>query len=107
MFDITLPNIRRTIAVAAGQTILSAALDASINYPHGCKSGRCGRCKSRLVEGQVDLLDHSRFALTADERAAGLILACRAIPTADASVVWLGEGRADIHRAEPADQAGI
>lgn len=89
MPDVTLLNIGRTIAVPDGQTILSAALAEGINYPHGCKSGRCGSCKSRLSGGEVDLLDHSRFALTPDERDGGLILACRAVPKGLASVVWL------------------
>lgn len=80
----------RTIAVPEGVTILEAALSEGIAYPHGCRSGRCGSCKSRLVSGEVDLLDHSRFALSDEEKAQGLILACRAIPTTDALVAWLG-----------------
>lgn len=79
----------RTIAVPEGVTILEAALADGIAYPHGCRSGRCGSCKSRLVSGKVDLLDHSRFALSDEEKAQGLILACRAIPTTDAIVAWL------------------
>ena len=79
-----------SIAVPEGVTILDAALADGIDYPHGCRSGRCGSCKSRLVSGKVDLLDHSRFALSDEEKAQGLILACRAIPTIDAIVAWLG-----------------
>ncbi|APR53141.1 oxidoreductase [Sphingomonas koreensis] len=82
----------RTIAVGDRQTILDAALDAAIAYPHGCRSGRCGGCKSRLVAGEVEMLPYTRFALTAEERAQGLILACRALPQANAQVAWLGEG---------------
>ncbi len=81
----------RRIAVPEGGTILEAALTDSIAYPHGCRSGRCGSCKSRLVSGEVDLLDHSRFALSDEEKAQGLILACRAIPRTDAIVVWLSD----------------
>ncbi|MDI1267847.1 MAG: 2Fe-2S iron-sulfur cluster-binding protein [Polaromonas sp.] len=81
----------RTIAVPEGVTILEAALADGIAYPHGCRSGRCGSCKSRLVSGEVDLLDPSRFALSDEEKAQGLILACRAIPTTDAVVAWLGD----------------
>ncbi|MGV8892145.1 MAG: 2Fe-2S iron-sulfur cluster-binding protein [Burkholderiaceae bacterium] len=80
----------RRIAVPEGGTILEAALADGIAYPHGCRSGRCGSCKSRLVSGEVDLLDHSRFALSEEEKAQGLILACRAIPRTDAIVAWLG-----------------
>lgn len=105
MPDITLLDTGRTIAVSAGQTILSAALEAGVDFPHGCKSGRCGRCKSRLADGRVDLLDHSRFALTAEEREAGLILACRAVPTSDASVTWKVNAVPAVRRHE-ADLAG-
>lgn len=78
------------IAVPEGRTILEVALAEGIPYPHGCRSGRCGSCKSRLVSGEVDLLDHSRFALSDEEKAQGLILACRALPKTDALVAWLG-----------------
>ena len=80
----------RIIAVPEGVTILDAALADGIAYPHGCRSGRCGVCKSRLLNGEVNLLNHSRFALSDEEKAQGLILACRAIPTTDATVAWLG-----------------
>lgn len=79
----------RSIAVPECVTILDAALADGIDYPHGCRSGRCGTCKSRLVSGEVYLLEHSRFALSGEEKAQGLILACRAIPTTDAIVAWL------------------
>lgn len=79
----------RTLAVSEGVTILEATLADGIAYPHGCRSGRCGACKSHLFSGKVDLLEHSRFALSDEEKAQGLILACRAIPTTDAIVAWL------------------
>lgn len=86
-----LPQVQRRISVPEGQTLLSAALEAGIAYPHSCTSGRCGACKSRLVDGNVTLGKHSPFALTDDERAGGLILACRAVPTTDVTVEWLDE----------------
>jgi CDP-4-dehydro-6-deoxyglucose reductase/ferredoxin-NAD(P)+ reductase (naphthalene dioxygenase ferredoxin-specific) len=88
---VQLSQTGRVIDVAPGQTLLAAALEAGVPYPHGCRSGRCGSCKSRLAQGEVTLLDHSRFALTAEEKAAGLILACRALPQSDATVAWLGD----------------
>ena len=79
----------REIAVEAGQTILDAALGAGVDYPFGCQSGNCGACKSRLLTGDVLLAPYSEFALTDDERAQGLILACRAEPQMDCQVAWL------------------
>lgn len=89
-YEVSLPQAGRTIKVAPGQTILAAALDQGIAYPHGCRSGRCGNCKSRLIEGEVSLLEHTRFALSEEEKAAGLILACRALPAGPVAVAWLG-----------------
>ncbi len=34
-------------------TLLEAAEAAGINLEHGCRSGMCGTCKTRLVEGRV------------------------------------------------------
>jgi len=79
----------RAIGVPDGATVLDAALEAGIAYPHGCQSGNCGACKSRLLAGEVELAEHSEYALTAGERAGGLILACRALPQADCRVAWL------------------
>src|SRR3954454_25234375 len=79
------------VAVEMGQTILEAALAAGIPYPHGCRSGNCGACKSRLIEGEVELAPYSDFALTEAERQAGLALACRAVPWSDVALAWLGE----------------
>lgn len=90
MNTVSIPQAGRSLKVQEDQTILLAALAAGIPYPHGCKSGRCGSCKSRLVDGEVDLLPHTPFALSPQERADGLILACRAQPRTDATVAWLG-----------------
>lgn len=87
---IDIRQARTSVEAQVGQTILDAALAASVPYPHGCRSGRCGACKSRLIEGEVELLQHSRFALTEEEKADGLILACRALPITVAAVAWLG-----------------
>ncbi|MGH8054968.1 MAG: 2Fe-2S iron-sulfur cluster-binding protein [Stenotrophomonas sp.] len=95
--NIELRGTGRRIAVPAGMTILDAALAEGIAYPHACRSGRCGSCRSRLVSGEVELLDHNRFALTGVDKAQGLILACCAIPITDGVVTWLEEAEAASH----------
>lgn len=85
---------RTTVEVSEGQTLLEAAIAAGVAFPHGCRSGRCGACKSRLIEGNVELLPHTRFALSDDEKADGLILACRSLPRTEATVAWLGDAAA-------------
>jgi CDP-4-dehydro-6-deoxyglucose reductase/ferredoxin-NAD(P)+ reductase (naphthalene dioxygenase ferredoxin-specific) len=85
------------VTVEMGQTILDAALKAGIAYPHGCRSGNCGACKSRLHAGEIEMSPYSEFALTEAERADGLILACRAVPWSDCTVAWLGEEDLIVH----------
>jgi ferredoxin-NAD(P)+ reductase (naphthalene dioxygenase ferredoxin-specific) len=85
------------VAVEMGQTILEAALAQGVPYPHGCRSGNCGACKSRLISGDVEMSPHSEFALTGEEKAQGLILACRAVPWEDVEIEWLGEDEVIAH----------
>lgn len=86
---VTIRQFGQAIPVAEGETILAAALARGLPYPCGCHSGNCGTCKSRLLSGEIALEAHSEFALTDAERAAGLILACRALPRSDCEVAYL------------------
>ncbi|WP_342359289.1 2Fe-2S iron-sulfur cluster-binding protein [Terrarubrum flagellatum] len=88
---VLIPAIDRALEVGEEQTILEVALASGVAYPHGCRRGRCGSCKSRLIEGEVDLLPHTPFSLTEADKQNGLILACRARPRSDCSVAWLNE----------------
>jgi NAD(P)H-flavin reductase/ferredoxin len=76
--------------VEAGRLrILEAALDAGVPFPHGCGAGECGGCKCQLLDGEVTSDRNSPEALSEEERAAGLILACRSRPVGDVTVKWL------------------
>lgn len=79
----------KPVALEPGQVVLEAALNAGIPYPFGCQSGNCGACKSMLIEGRVELADYSEFALTDEEKAQGLVLACRSMADEDIEIAWL------------------
>jgi glycine betaine catabolism B len=66
----------RTVDAPAGQTVLEAAEDAGVAIPFECRAGICGQCKTPLVSGQVAM--EVQDALSAADRARGLILACQA-----------------------------
>lgn len=85
------------LAVGEDETILEAALAAGLPYPHGCRQGDCGSCKSELLSGRVDMLPWSDHALTEDERAGGRILACRARPRSDCAVAWVEDSDTEVH----------
>ena len=77
------------IGLGPGQVVLEAALNAGVPYPFGCQSGNCGACKSLLIAGSVELAEHSEFALTDEEKAQGLVLACRSMADDDIEIAWI------------------
>lgn len=96
-FAVTIRQHAEPISVEAGGTILETALARGVAYPHGCRSGNCGACKSVLESGEVELAPYSEYALSDEERAQGLILACRAMPWSDATVAWLEANEVAAH----------
>lgn len=63
------------------QSILTQAERQGINLPWSCRAGICGSCKQQLVSGAVDQPEAP--ALSAEERAAGMILSCCCVPLSD------------------------
>ena len=96
-FKVRIAKAQRTIEVPTGATILWSALDSGVDYPFGCQSGNCGACKSHLVSGEVTMEGYSEFALSDEEKARGLILACRSVPWTDCEVAWLEEDDLIVH----------
>jgi naphthalene 1,2-dioxygenase ferredoxin reductase component len=75
--QITLEGYDRPVPVEAGDTILESLLRAGVPFPFSCQAGNCGTCKCELLSGDVHELEHSEHALSPQERAKGIILACR------------------------------
>ena len=65
------------VPVQAGDTVLASLLRAGLAFPFSCQAGNCGTCKCELVSGDVHELEYSEHALSAAERARGIVLACR------------------------------
>ncbi len=85
-FELTIEPVGETIAVAEGQTILSACLRAGIYLPHACGHGLCGTCKVDVLDGEVDHAEASPFALMDFERDEGKTLACTARLMSDVTI---------------------
>src|SRR5437879_12059068 len=56
---------------------LFRSLRAGVAFPFSCQAGNCGTCKCELVSGDILELEHSEHALAPEQRAKGIILACR------------------------------
>jgi CDP-4-dehydro-6-deoxyglucose reductase len=66
----------REYFVDGNDSLLEAALRAGLSLDYGCSIGSCGKCKARVVSGQVHRTRHSDYALTAAEKNAGVVLMC-------------------------------
>jgi len=66
----------REFFVDGDDSLLEAALRAGLSLDYGCSIGSCGKCKARVVSGQVQRTRHSDYALTAAEKNAGVVLMC-------------------------------
>lgn len=66
--------------VIAEDTILSVGLAHNLNLPHGCKNGKCGACKCKVVSGNIQLDDYNNNVLTEEEISQGYTLLCKAHP---------------------------
>jgi CDP-4-dehydro-6-deoxyglucose reductase len=66
----------REFFVEGSDSLLEAALRSGLSLDYGCSAGSCGKCKARVVAGQVHRTRHSDYALTAAEKNAGVVLMC-------------------------------
>jgi NAD(P)H-flavin reductase/ferredoxin len=72
--------------VGSKETLLQAALNKGIAFPHDCRAGGCGACKCRLVKGRVRELTDKSYILSAEELRDNYVLACQSIPQSDIEV---------------------
>ncbi len=87
--------------VNEGETVLDAAFRQGISVMHGCKEGQCSSCKSRLIEGDIELLKYSTFALPDYERDTDHILLCRTHAFSDLTIELLNYDEDLMRRSIP------
>jgi CDP-4-dehydro-6-deoxyglucose reductase len=73
----------RSISVAENQSVLSAAQLAGMALPHSCRSGRCGSCRARLLQGRIEYPGAPPLGLSAQETREGYVLLCQALARSD------------------------
>ena len=83
---VSLSKSDRSFSVTPDQPVLDAALDAGLNLLHSCKSGNCGACRARLLQGKVEYPNGRPLGLSDSEVAEGLILLCQARARSDLSI---------------------
>ena len=76
-------GVTRFINCDASETVADASYRMGINIPLDCRDGACGTCKCRVQSGTYAPGDYIEDALTDEEAAEGLALACQARPNTD------------------------
>jgi CDP-4-dehydro-6-deoxyglucose reductase, E3 len=82
-FKTTIQPSNHTFPIDKEETILEAALEHGLALPYSCRNGACGVCKGKVLQGSVDHGKAQEFALSKEDRAAGLALFCCAKPLSD------------------------
>ncbi|ROH86865.1 CDP-6-deoxy-delta-3,4-glucoseen reductase [Pseudomethylobacillus aquaticus] len=82
-YQVTIQPSGHSFTVASGETVLSAAIEAGINLPYGCRNGACGACKGQVLSGEVLCEQHQYGAISAEEKLDGKTLFCCALPQSD------------------------
>ncbi len=72
--------------VQDGETVLEAALNNNINFPHRCQVGACAMCMCRKLEGSIDY--HLEPMLTEQEQARGWVFPCLAFAKSDLKLTF-------------------
>jgi len=73
-------GITRFVDCHTCETVADASYRAGINIPLDCRDGACGTCKCRVESGRYDGGSYIEDALTDEEAASGLALACQMRP---------------------------
>lgn len=81
-YCVRIVNTEIEFLVNAGESILDAALREGLAFPFNCRSGTCGTCAGRVIEGEVAYPEGRTPALPRAE-ALGRALFCQAQPVSD------------------------
>ena len=85
-FTAKLSPCGKSIEVKAGDNLRKAALEAGLPWPHNCRVGSCGQCRSRLVSGKIKPLNDFSYVLDDKELDAGMILTCQTCLRSDVEI---------------------
>jgi glycine betaine catabolism B len=81
---VTFDRSSRSAPLKANQTVLEAAESVGVSIDYQCRSGICGTCRCKLLNGHVTM--PMRDALGDADEADGYILACQAYAAEDVTI---------------------
>jgi len=81
---VTFAKSNKTAVLTPDKSVLEASEEVGVNIDYSCRVGTCGICITKLNSGKVTMAVED--ALTEDDKAKNMILACQAKATEDISV---------------------
>ena len=96
-----------SFTIKKNELLLLAALEQGVDYPHNCRVGTCGSCKTQLVEGRISpMVDFALSPLTNAQLQDGYVLACQAKVRGDLTIVR-SEGKIGIAASQPVGSSRV
>lgn len=95
--EIALADTGLRFLARPGETVLAAMERAGgrrpsgAGIPVGCRGGGCGVCRVAVLDGTFTTLRMSAAHVSEQDRANGVVLACRTLPTGPLSVRVIGK----------------
>jgi ferredoxin-NADP reductase len=80
-FTVKLSRSSKTFTMSASETVLAAAKKAGVAIPSSCSQGICGTCKTKVLEGEVEM--KANGGIREREIQNGFRLLCCSRPTSD------------------------
>ena len=68
-------NEKEINIVNPNNSLATELINSNIYIEHSCLTGRCGKCKLELIEGETELLN-DEISLNEEEKKNGFILSC-------------------------------
>ena len=100
-YNVLIEETGETFRCSSEQTILTGMERlGKKGVPVGCRGGGGGVCKVEIVEGTFEKRVMSRAFVSAEEEAAGLVLACRVRPSSDIRLRVLGKMSKNVCRPQ-------
>ncbi|MEJ5962976.1 FAD-binding oxidoreductase [Pedobacter immunditicola] len=81
---VTFVKSNKTAMLTPDKSVLEASEEVGVNIDYSCRVGTCGVCITKLISGKVTMAVED--ALTEDDKAQNMILACQAKATEAISV---------------------
>ncbi len=69
--------------VEGNDTLLQAALRAGVSLSYGCSNGTCGKCKARVISGEIKQVRPHEYVISQEQLEQGYALLCSCTAISD------------------------